>query len=148
MGQIVVLAIVAVIVVGFILFRDRLPGAAGDLNVGECFDQPNTTEDISEVPRQPCNEPHDAEVFLNVDHPAADGEAYPISMTMDRFVQEQCTPAFDSYTGLDFETATDYDIGYLQPSRNGWNEGDREVTCYIVRSDDAKLTSSLRAAAP
>ena len=143
-----VLVIVAVIVVAFIVFRDRLPGAASDLNVGECFDQPSTTDDISEVPRQPCNEPHDAEVFLNVDHPAADGEAYPISMTMDRFVQEQCTPAFDTSTGREFETATDYDIGYLQPSRDGWNEGDREITCYVVRSDDAKMTASVRAAAP
>lgn len=142
------MAIVAVIVVGFVVFRDRLPGAASDLNVGECFDRPSTTDDIGDVPRQPCNEPHDAEVFLNVDHPAAAGEVYPISLTMDRFVMEQCTPAFNTYTGLDFETSVDYDIGYLQPTRQGWNEGDREVTCYIVRSDDAKMNASLRAATP
>lgn len=139
-----ILLIIAVVVVGFILFRDRLPGTAADLQVGECFDQPAESTEISDVQRQPCNEAHDAEVFLVVDHPAAAGETYPISLTIDRFVVEQCKPAFFTYSGLDFDTETVLDISYFYPTREGWDDGDREVTCYIVRVDDTKLTGSLR----
>ena len=141
-----ILLIVVVVIVGFVVFRDRLPGAAQDLQVGECFDRPAATTDISEVQRQPCNEAHDGEVFLVVDHPAASGEVYPISLTIDRYLDEQCSPAFDSYTGLDYENEPDLAFSALIPSRESWNDDDREVTCYLLRTDGTKLTASLRAA--
>jgi hypothetical protein len=140
-----VLLIVGIVVIGFILFRDRLPGTAADLNVGECFDQPAESTDISDVQRQPCNEAHDAEVFLVVDHPAADGDIYPISLTLNDFLDEQCVPAFNTYTGLDYDGSVDLVYGALVPSRASWGDGDREVTCYVVRTDDAKMTASMRA---
>lgn len=141
-----ILLIIVVVVVGFILFRDRLPGTAADLQVSECFDQPAESAEISDVQRQPCNEAHDAEVFLVVDHPAASGEIYPISLTLNDFLDEQCKPAFNSYTGLDYDSEPDLAYGALVPSRTSWNDGDRAVSCYIVRTDNAKMTGSLRAA--
>jgi hypothetical protein len=32
------------------------------------------------------------------------------------------------------------------PTSTGWSGGDHEVTCYIYRLDDAKLTKSVKAA--
>lgn len=143
-----VVLIVVVVVVAFIVFRDRLTGSAADLSVGECFDQPAETTDISGVQRQPCNEPHDAEVFLVTDHPAPAGEIYPISLSLNRFLSEQCEPAFDTYTGLDFSAEPDLSYAAFIPTRSGWSDGDREVVCYLVRTDNAKMTTSLRAATP
>jgi Septum formation len=137
---------ILLIVAGLVLSCDRIGGSAADLQVGECFDRPAETAEISDVQRQPCNEAHDAEVFLVVDHPAAEGDTYPITLTFGNFVDEQCKPAFKTYTGLDFDTATDLDLSYFYPTREGWSDGDREVTCYIARADDAKMTSSVRAA--
>jgi hypothetical protein len=142
LGRVGILLIVA----GFVVSCDRITSRAEDLQVGECFDQPTETTEISDVQRQPCTEAHDAEVFLVVDHPAAEGDTYPISLTFGDFVEEQCTPAFNGYTGLDYDTATDLGFSYFYPTREGWNDGDREVTCYVVRVDDAKMTSSVRAA--
>lgn len=139
------LAIIAVIVIGVVIFRDRLTGAAADLSAGDCFDRANA-EEFSDVQRHPCNEAHDAEVFLVVDHPAAEDDPYPLSFTMEPFLDEQCTPAFETYTGLTFETSVDIGYGYFMPTREGWNDGDREVTCYVIRSAGAKMTSSVRAA--
>ena len=140
--------LVVVVMAGFVASCDRITGSAADLQVGECFDQPADTTEVSDVQRQPCDEAHDAEVFLVVDHPGGDDETYPISLTVDRFVLEQCKPAFNTYTGLDYDTSTDLDFSYFYPTREGWNDGDREFTCYAVRADEAKMTSSLRAGAP
>src|SRR5262245_10627607 len=37
---------------------------AGDLQVGECFDDPGSVEEVSDVQRHPCTEEHSAEVFF------------------------------------------------------------------------------------
>ena len=80
--------------------------------------------------------------------PARDDETYPISLTISDFVDEQCTPAFATYTGQDLATSDDLDFNYFYPTREGWNDGDREFTCFVVRTDDAKMTSSVRAGGP
>src|SRR5215203_4365292 len=73
-------------------------------------------------------------------------DALPISLALDRYLDGACVPAFATYTGEDFDTSEDLTIGYFYPSRDGWDSGDRTVTCYIVRSDEAKLTESVKAA--
>lgn len=142
------IVMVALALTGTLAACDRITGSAADLQVGECFDQPAETDEVSDVQRQPCNEAHDAEVFLVVDHPAGEGETYPISLTVSDFVDEQCTPAFATYTGQDLATSDDLDFNYFYPTREGWNDGDREFTCFVVRTDDAKMTSSVRAGSP
>ena len=54
-GLLIRVGIIAVIVaVGFV-FRDFLSGNAGDLKVGDCFDQPSTTNTVvKDVPHHPC----------------------------------------------------------------------------------------------
>jgi hypothetical protein len=104
--------------------------------------EPGATDDITDVQRRPCNEGHDAEVFHVVNY---EGETYPIEMTMERFVDERCVPAFEAYTGAAFDSQTELTFGWFYPTRASWNDGDREVSCYLLRSDGETLTGSRRA---
>jgi len=122
---------------------DRLASNAGDLSVGDCFDEPASTETVDDVQRQPCTEPHGAEVIFVGDHP--DQDSYPTTAVFDDFVANTCIPVFESYTGRDWETDTELDMAYFYPTSEGWPEGDHEVSCYIVRIDSAKMTSSMKA---
>lgn len=118
--------------------------SAGDLAVGQCFDVPSRTEDISTVTKHECTEPHDAEVFHVAEYTGAD--SYPISLGFESFVDSACIPVFATYVGKTFEEAEEYNVGWFYPNRDGWNDGDRTVTCYVVRVDEAKMTQSVKAA--
>lgn len=142
----ILIAIVAVIIGAFFLFRDRLTNEVTSLQVGECFDKP--AEDVTvvtDIQRQPCNEPHDAEVIAVLVHTAAPSAAYPVVSGFDDFILEKCVPAFDSYIGRAFATDTELDLLYFHPTLSGWAGGDRGFTCYVSRVDKAKVTRSLRA---
>lgn len=121
-----------------------LPGSVADLAVGDCFDEPTTEGDVSDVQHQPCDQPHDAEVFLVLTHPADASAAYPVVSGFDDYISENCVPAFAAYTGRDFDTDTELDLGYFRPTLTGWGDGDREFTCYISRADGAKLTAPVK----
>ena len=117
--------------------------SAGDLAIGQCFDLPGRTEDISTVEKHACTEAHDAEVFHVTNY---DGTTYPI-LGVEDFVDTACMPVFATYVGKPFEDANEYNVGWFYPNREGWDRGDREVTCYVIKSDNSKLTQSVKAAA-
>ena len=145
-GRLMTFALIPLVVAG-LAGCDRLPGAATDLQVGECFDEPAESTDISEVQRRPCNEPHDAEVFAVLNHPAGPDDAYPIISGVDDFVESDCLPIFETYTGTPYDSQEELDIAWLWPTMNGWRDGDREVTCYLISATDGQqLTGSQRAA--
>lgn len=134
----------AAITVALLLGCTLLPGAVTDLAVGDCFDKPQTEGDVSEIQHQPCDQPHDAEVFLVLQHPADASTAYPVVSGFDDYIGETCVPAFSAYTGRDFQTDTEFDLGYFHPTLTGWGDGDREFTCYVSRADGAKLNAPVR----
>ena len=144
-GIIVLLAVL--IGGGFYFFRDRLSGSAGDLNVGDCIDQPTGDSEITDVQHQPCNEPHDGEVFAVINHTAASGATYPLTSEFQDLVQDEYIPALEAYTARTAAEvyAAGLDISFLYPSSSSWSDGDREVSCFIVRSDESKMTGSVRA---
>ena len=125
----------------FVLWSVRDNQSADDLAVGTCFDVPTQTS-VSTVTKHECTLAHDAEVFHNAEYDG-DSETYPISLTMDRFVTDTCGPVFETYVGEAFEDS-DLSIGYFYPSRDGWDDGDRTVTCYAQRDDEAKLTTTVK----
>lgn len=125
-----------------------LPGSVTSLAVGDCFDEPGTEGEVSEVQHQPCDQPHDAEVIFVVTHPAPAGESYPVVSGFEDFIREQCVPAFATFTGRDYDTDTELEMGYFHPTLSGWGEGDRGFTCYVTRIDGAKSSQSYRAGAP
>ena len=141
-----ILAIIAIAVIGgFFLFRDRLSNDVTSLAAGECFDQPDETT-VTDVQRQPCNEAHDAEVIINVNHTAASGATYPGASEFADLAQDECTPAYEAYTGLSIAQifAAGFDYNYFYPTSSGWGDGDRVVTCFAVKGDQSKMTTSVR----
>ena len=144
-GLLIRIGVIAVIVVGALILRDRLSGSAQDLRVGDCFDPPTQLQNVEDVQHHPCTEPHAAEIVFVGDHPAS--ETYPTVEAFDAFVVDKCVPAFESYTGRDWETDTELDMAYFYPTAEGWPKGDHEVSCYVVRLDNAKMNASLKVAA-
>ena len=146
---VVAIAIIAAIAGGFWLFRDRLSGAAADLAVGDCFDEPDLTTNITDVQHQPCADPHDGEVFAVLQYtPDGGSTTYPIIDTFRDYVSAQCLPALQGYTGrtVDEIYAAGFSFAYLYPSSESWSEGDREITCYITKDDESKFSGTLRGA--
>jgi Septum formation len=141
LGPVILVVIVAVIGVGFFVFRDQLSGNVNDLKVGDCIDEPVITTSVSDVQHQPCNQPHDAEVFTVVtDTTSGD---YPGDSHFSDLANSQCTDAASSYLGTDFNSRDDIGGGFFYPSTDSWANGDRTITCYLDRTDGQQLTASL-----
>lgn len=137
--------IVAVIVIGGIIFRDRLTGNASDLKAGDCFDTKTATE-VKDVQHHPCTEAHTAEVVLVANHPAAKGAPYPADSEVDAWADGTCVPAILGYVGPTADlSALNYGIFY--PKDDDWTDGDRQMICYLMRLDLGPMTQSLKAAA-
>ena len=132
---------VIVAVLAFFISRNQ---SAGDLAIGQCFDEPTRDTGITTVVKHDCTQAHDAEVFHVVEYTG--GDAYPISLSIDSFIDDTCVPVFATYVGQAFDSATDFDLGYFYPDREAWDDGDRTFTCYISRVDGAKLTQSVKGA--
>ena len=146
----VIVLMVAVGVGGYV-FRDHLTGYVGDLRVSDCFDEPEafaagTTDEVEDVQHRPCSDPHDGEVFAVVNHHAGSSSAYPTEDAFGDFVGNNCVPAFEAYTGRLYREATEFDIGWFYPGPEGWDDGDRVVTCYVYRVDGSPLQGSVKAA--
>ena len=140
------LFIIAAIVVGGIVFRDRLTGGAGDLKAGDCFDDKAGTE-IKEVQHHPCNEAHTAEVILVTDNDAAKGAVYPSSSGFEAWADANCVPAILSYVGPNTATLMSLNFGILYPKPTDWNNGERQMICYITRLDQQPMMQSVHAGA-
>lgn len=135
--------IAVVVVVGFIL-RPFIAGDAGNLAVGDCFDQPTTAGvTVEDVQHHPCTDAHTAEVvFVGNYTPATDTP--PTDSAYRVFFEATCTPAFNAYTGLDFFNDPTYDMSAFTPTDEGWRSGDRKVICYAVRLDGATMAKSIK----
>jgi hypothetical protein len=137
-------AIIAVIAGGWLLFRDRLSGSAEDVRVGDCFDVP-TEETVKSLQHQPCTEAHDGEAYVIG---TSDADSYPVVFGFDDWVEANCLgSAFETYVGEPVEARPDIAIAYFSPTREGWESGDREITCYLTPADGQRITSSYQAAA-
>jgi hypothetical protein len=133
---------VIAVFIGVVLYVVRNNVSADDLVVGQCFDVPDRSEDISTVEKFECNLAHDAEVFHIAE---MTGDSYPITLAFRNFVDEACIPAFATYVGRTYQEAEELDVGFFYPNSDGWDSGDRTVTCYIVRVDEAQMTQSVKA---
>ena len=134
-----------VVFLAVVLFAVRNNVKADDLKVGDCFNIP-TGASIQTVEHHACTESHTAEVFHVAEY-TGDGTSYPISLTLNRFVDTACAPVFETYVGGTIDSTPDLSIGYFYPSRDGWSGGDRTITCYVARTDEGPTTESAKGAA-
>jgi putative regulator of septum formation len=135
------LAIIAVVLVGGFVLRDRLSGSAGELKVGDCFDD-TTGAEVSEVQHHPCSEAHNAEVVLVADHPAAKDAAYPTD-NFDSY-EQTCSAAAFAYVGANAPDNLIYSFYY--PLEEDWKKGKRKMICYVTTENLQVLTKSMKAA--
>ena len=142
------LVIIGIIVVIGIAVRGYVSGNVGDLQVGDCFDPPSGTQTVKDVQHHPCTDSHGAEVFFVGTYAAAAGAPYPGHAAFEQYANDTCLPAFEVYTGSTFLAAESLDAGWFEPTTGGWTTGDRGVSCWLYRVDEAPMTQSYRGANP
>jgi len=116
---------------------------AFQMRVGDCFDDGSAfTEndnDVDSVPGVPCSKPHDNEVYAVFDVTVT---SFP-GDKMGDMAHEDCQDRFESFVGKDYESSS-LDIAALYPSRDSWNQNDREVICAVYDLEAKKLTGSVK----
>jgi hypothetical protein len=122
------------------LIASACSGNVFDLEVGQCFDDPDDFSEVSDVAIVDCAEPHDNEVYHLFDVPDGD---YPGLTVIETAATDGCLGAFDAYVGKAY-IDSDLDIRYLYPSEDTWGEGDREVVCSLYNLFDEQMTGSMR----
>lgn len=122
--------------------------SVGDLQVGSCFnDDPTAVDVLEEVTSRPCNEAHDSEVFAILAFSTPKGGAYPSATQLEDMSFDLCARVGMTYLGNDLDVAATVGLGYLTPTREGWERDDRRLLCYF-HVDSPTLTHSLRAPGP
>ena len=145
---IIILVVLGVLVVGLVAYvalnRDNLTGGVDALQVGDCIDEPAEAETITEVQHQPCKTPHDGEVFAVLTNPAGPDEPYPVVSGFEGYIEANCVPLWEAYTGRTWATDTELNLSFLHPTLSGWGDGDRRFSCYLTRFDGQKLNASVK----
>lgn len=120
-------------------------GSIGAFNVqvGDCFDDVTSFEEVSSVPGVPCSDPHDNETYAVFDVGVA---SYPEGESMSELAFESCKKHFEAYIGKDYESST-LDITTMFPSEQSWAQDDREVICAVYDMNAEKLTGSAKGSA-
>lgn len=141
------LGIVGLIVIGGLVLRPFLTGNAGELKVGDCFDVPGPeVTEVDDVQHHPCDQDHTGEVIFVGDYPGSASDGYPTEDDVFAYLEAQCIPAFQAYTGIAYADDQVHDIGWFQPTEEGWQNGDQGMICYAYRLDEAPFKGSLKAA--
>jgi serine/threonine protein kinase len=113
--------------------------SATDLEVGECLNGLQASNDVTTVPSVPCEEPHEGEVFAVFDLPAGE---YPGQAAVDDQVSKQCNARLSAYSP---SAADDPAVGLFSvyPLQQNWVRGDREVVC-IATATSGTATGSIK----
>jgi Septum formation len=136
----IIFAVIALIAVSSLLAACG-GKSAFELQVGDCFDDPESFEEVDEVPERDCEEPHDNEVYANRDIP---GTEWPGQATVEEWADEACLEEFEPYVDATYE-ASALQFGWLIPTEASWNEiDDRTVTCILYDMNLEKLTGSMQ----
>lgn len=118
------------------------------LSTGDCFDDQFDDQgdfDYSGSPIMvPCDQAHDNEVVLAIDHPAGSDDPFPGFDVLDAFFDETCIPVFEEFLGVpgDDTALSGY---YMSPDEEEWATGSRSFAC-ILYLPDAQLAGSVEGA--
>ena len=106
------------------------------INVGDCIQLPGVDTLVESVEGVPCAEPHDAQVYAAFDLPSG---AVPGQTAVDDQGSRGCYDRWQAAVGTVYEQDTVLDFSYFTPQRDGWNAGDHEILCMIVRMDGSRM---------
>ena len=114
------------------------------MQVGDCFDDPEGAEElVTSVAAMPCTELHDNEVYAIYD---TSFTTWPGQEAMYDESWRGCHSRFAAYVGAEWEYST-LDLAVMTPSDGSWQEGDREVVCFLYDGQLRKLTGSMQGSA-
>ena len=122
-----------------VLVTAACSGSVLELDVGTCFDDPETFDEVDDVPVVDCSEPHDNEVISTQDLTGSD---YPGTEQVENRASQICYDDFSDYVGNAYEDSI-YDIGWLFPTEESWAVGDREVICFAYDLDLQKISGTV-----
>lgn len=115
-------------------------GNVFSLSAGDCFNDPDTFGEVSDVELVDCGDPHDNEVYALFDIAADD---YPGDAAVQDEAAEGCLAAFEGYVGRDYQSSS-LDISALTPTSESWDQGDKEVVCFLFDLNFEPLPASAR----
>ncbi|MEU4093220.1 DUF4190 domain-containing protein [Streptomyces sp. NPDC026673] len=117
---------------------------AASLRKGDCIDTPDDvlTEEFPDTAIVSCVGQHTAEVFGVFQ--ITEHEGYPGDDSLSEMADSRCWALGNSYAMDSWALPVEVVISSYTPSREGWEAGDRQVTCLFVRHTDAPLKGSLR----
>lgn len=114
-----------------------------ELQVGTCFDDVDELYEpeggVPEVPIVDCDEEHDNEVYATFDLPDGD---FPSNLTEQ--AANGCIAPFSGYVSTSYE-ASRFDIAWLRPSPDTWEDDDRQVICYLYDEGNQPIVGTARA---
>jgi hypothetical protein len=109
-----------------------------DLSVGDCIDSEDLAGDsVSDVVTVPCDEPHDAEIFAELELPEGD---YPGIDEVRAAAEDFCLPELEEFVGTPL-LESDLDVYPLLPTADSWTaDDDRLILCIVVAPEDVTGT--------
>ena len=113
---------------------------AFEVRVGDCFNDTDSSGEISSLPGVPCDEQHDNEAYALIELTI---DAYPEGEGMFGLAYESCITRFESYVGKDYESSS-LAIFTIYPTRESWAQNEREVVCAVYDMDESKLVGSVQ----
>jgi hypothetical protein len=116
-----------------------------DLPIGQCFDpiRDKDDENLLAARLKSCDEAHLAEIFGHGELPDAAGAPYPGDEQLGDASEKECGSAFKEYVGIEYDLSH-LDAGFLYPGPETWPGGDRRVICYVVGTEVAPFTRSVK----
>ena len=116
-------------------------GNVFSLEVGQCFNDPDETGEISDVAIVDCAEPHNNEVFHLFD---IAGDDFPGNAAVVDIAREGCVEAFDAFVGTPY-LDSEFEVFPIYPTEDSWNRGDdREVVCALFDLTTNESTGTAR----
>jgi hypothetical protein len=121
-------------------------GGGFHLKPGDCFNGGDSST-LTSANLVDCGQPHDAEVFYIFAYPNAPA-GYPGDAAIQTTAETGCTPPFEDYVGISYDSTTAYTISFLRPDADSWGQGDRAFYCFITAYDGtSQLTGSAKGTA-
>lgn len=120
--------------------------SAFDVKPGECLLPPtDVKQEISSLKMIDCSKPHTQEVYATVKYDAAGSEhgaPYPGEAKLDTFANGACGQRYEGYVGIPYQDSSLF-YTYLLPSARSWQDGDREVICFVTTTGE-QLQASVK----
>ena len=123
-------------------------GGGSALEVGACFDGEEvrsgriSTRDVTDE-MVDCSGQHDNEVYHVL---SLDRDSFPGSEAVMGSADEACLATFTAFVGRDYASSA-LDLGWLAPTKESWEAGDRQVACFVYSIANHKLVGSVAGSA-